>query len=466
MNEGRLLGVLAGAAGLALMAEAAFPVGWRMDGTGRFPDATPPVRWSADRNILWQKRLDDRSNASPIVVGNRIFVCMEPSALVCVSAVDGTLLWERSVSFADILPGPDAEWARKVKDKGADLRKQVGATQRDLRVVNRKLKRSKDDADLKAKQQALKAKLSKLKKELDPLRKYLPPNTNAVNGYSSPTPTSDGTHVFVVFGTGGAACFDLAGNRKWAQMAERPTRGWGHSASPLLVGNLLIVHVNNVKALDKTTGRAVWLVTAKPAWGSPVHARVGNTDVIVTTGGDVIRASDGKVLARAISGLKQKKTVGLEYCAPIVDGNIVYFIQSGATAVQLPAKASEKLATKKLWTAKLKRDRYYTSPVLHEGLLYTMTRKQAFSVLDAKTGELVYTKNLDLKGKDAYPSMAVAGGYLYVSSEGGETLVLEPGRVYKEVSRNMLEPFRSTPLFVGDRVYVRGMKNLWCIAAQ
>ena len=41
----------------------------------------------------------------------------------------------------------------------------------------------------------------------------------------------------------------------------------------------------------------------------------------------------------------------------------------------------------------------------------------------------------------------LAGKYLFVSSENGTTLVLEPGRQYKELARNKLKPFRATPVF-------------------
>ena len=33
----------------ALTAE---PVGWRTDGTGKYPDANPPIHWLADQNVI------------------------------------------------------------------------------------------------------------------------------------------------------------------------------------------------------------------------------------------------------------------------------------------------------------------------------------------------------------------------------------------------------------------------------
>ena len=58
----------------------------------------------------------------------------------------------------------------------------------------------------------------------------------------------------------------------------------------------------------------------------------------------------------------------------------------------------------------------------------------------------------------------------------GTTLVLEPGREYKEVARNtvetridlnykqgILEGTVSSPFFVGSRIYYRGQRFLYCL---
>ena len=50
-----------------------------------------------------------------------------------------------------------------------------------------------------------------VKQELDAVSEWRQPSTHGTNGYSSPTPVSDGQNVFVLFGTGVAACYDLDG---------------------------------------------------------------------------------------------------------------------------------------------------------------------------------------------------------------------------------------------------------------
>src|SRR5262245_14408972 len=77
---------------------AAGPVGWRGDGTGRFPDAKPPSEWGKDRNVLWKVALPGTSFGSPIVVGDNVLVVSDPGDLLCVRRSDGKLLWKKSIS--------------------------------------------------------------------------------------------------------------------------------------------------------------------------------------------------------------------------------------------------------------------------------------------------------------------------------------------------------------------------------
>ena len=86
-----------------------------------------------------------------------------------------------------------------------------------------------------------------------------------------------------------------------------------------------------------------------------------------------------------------------------------------------------------------------------------------FSVVDAKDGKVVYSKKLDIGkgGGTVYPSIVVAGAKVYVSSDNGTTVVLKPGRAYEELARNQLDGFRSTPVFVGNRMFKSTVRGCW-----
>lgn len=284
------------------------------------------------------------------------------------------------------------------------------------------------------------------------------PGAHDANGWTSPTPVSDGESVYAVFGSGVVAAYALDGTRRWARAVQQPKHRWGHSASPALGGGRLIVHLVDVIALDPRTGEEVWRAASDPRWGSPVVARVGGTDVVLTPAGDVFRADDGTRVASEIGSL--------QYATPLVQDGVVYFVEKRATAVRLPAKLDAPFET--VWEARLQGSRHYASPVVHEGLLYAISREQQFAILDAATGEVLHQSRLELDDKtnSAYPSLAVAGGKIFVGAENGTTVVLRPGRTYDEIARSSVEGYRSSPVFAGKRMYLRAFENLYCFESR
>jgi hypothetical protein len=454
--EAMTIGLWACLAGAALAAD---PVGWRTDATGRYPDAKPVLEWSTTKHVLWKMKTPSWSNATPVLAGEYLFITAEPTTLVCVRATDGEILWQKTNTYADLL-GPEG-WAAEQENlaKAKQLRGQIGKLRREERKVRRAMRKKPKDAALKKKLGDLRKQAAELGKELAKVDTYLRPSTHKTNGYASCTPVVDGRRVYVLFGTGVAACYDLDGTRRWITLVEKPTAGWGHSSSPVLAGDTLVAMVRSLIGLDKTTGKVLWQTPAKSAWGSPVVTRVGNVDVVVTPNGDVVRARDGEALARKLSRLT--------YCAPIVHDGVAYFIEHGGRAVKLSPAPDAGVKTEPLWTTKPKKDRYYASPVLHEGLLYAINQKTHFSVIDAKDGKVVHEKRLNFGKKgQAYQSVVLAGDHLFLSREDGTTAVLSPGREPKVVAENPFETFRGSIVCDGDRFYIRGVKHLYCIGKQ
>jgi len=415
--------------------------------------------------------MPNRSNSTPIIVGDRIFVCSERTTLVCVRASDGEILWQHDNTYLDTVNPEEVDKVRKQLEE-VDIEKttkdfrgaknQLNKTKDQLNKAKKKLEETPDDQNLKQKIEDLEKKMPDQKKRVDqlwaklePVKEYIIPVTHDVNGYSSCTPVSDGKNVYVLFGTGVAACYDMEGNRQWTKLIEKPTQGWGHSSSPVLVGETLLVHVNNLIALDKKTGEVLWKSKAKSRWGTAVHTRLGDVDVIITPNGDFFRVSDGKLIAKNVSFL--------EYAGPIVYDGVVYFIQHGGKAFKLPSEAADTITPELLWETKPRKERYYASSVYYGGLIYAINQKGFLSVIDENTGEVVNELKLKLGKGTVYPSVALAGTYLFVSSDNGTTMVFESGIVPNEIAKNTLESFRSCPVFVGERMYVRGMEHLYCI---
>ncbi len=436
---------------LALTASICFGAGWRTDGHGYYPDAKPPTTWSAEDNVAWKVKLPQWSNASPVISGDKVIACADPSTILCLSKSDGSILWQESYEFESFLSEEDRAKARELAPKVKSLEEKTGKLNKQLR----ELRKIKDEAERKEKEAPIRKELEPLKKELDEAAKYSPPKTHGAMGYSTPTPACDGKSVVVMFGNGIAACHSIDGTKKWAKMIGRPTHKWGHSTSPVIVGQKVIFQVTDVIALDLETGTEAWRVPGKQAFGSVVHAKIDGKDLIVTSEGKVIAAEDGKVLAQDL--------VKLEYCSPVVVDDVAYFIQAGGKAFRLSGEEGSK--PEELWKTEPKKDRYYGSPIIHEGLIYAVTRAGDMSVIDARDGKVLNSTKLKSKGTH-YTSPTFAGGYVFVGTEGGDIAVLKAGKELEEVSLNKLEKLRSCPVFEGTRMYLRGLDHLYCIEQQ
>jgi len=442
---------------LIATAAAADVVGWRNDWTGEFPDADPPTAWAADSGVLWKTRLPGRSNASPILVGDRLFFTSDPDTLLCIDRSDGNIIWQKANPVLDLLDDNTRAAYESESVKGRAIREKCDDANSKLRRAKWRAKKDGVNADEKIASLAktVEARKEELK-EFPTYDKYATPIHHGINGHSTPTPASDGDRVFALFGTGVVACYDLEGKAVWRKFIETPENRWGHSASPLLLEDMLLVQIRDLVALDVATGEEKWRAKVPPYWGTPMTIKIGAITAIVTPKGDVVRASDGEVLASNLSSL--------DYSTPVLDEGIIYFIQAGGRAVEIPSTPGDEFQTK--WTTKPRSDRYYSSPVIHDGLIYTMTRNNVFSVIDQDSGEIVYSETLSLGGGDAYPSIVMAGENLYASNSNGTTIVLKPGREYVEVAKNKLEKFMSTPIFAGSRMYLRGNEHFYCIGNE
>ena len=396
----KLLLLLIAACGSVGAAESARPAGWRGDGSGQYPSADPVARWKAEENVLWKCEVG-KGHSSPIVVGSRVFVTCEPDELVCLDAETGRELWRKAHKLADVSAEAAAKGARH----------------------------------------------------------------SSQYGDANPTPVSDGTWVWVFLGTGIVACHDLEGKSRWMHWYDvRRTTSYGRTASPVLVGDRLLVHFGRLVCLDTATGKLLWKNNeARASYGTPAVARLGDVDVVVTPKGQVVRVADGKTLAADLGNCM--------YTSPVVHDGIVYFIDGTMTAARLPEKAAERIECKELWISDLDGE-FFASPVVHGGRVYTVDKAARYYVVDASTGRTVLNKKLALApairadSASAYPSLCLAGKHLFIGNDAGDTIVLEPGDAGVAVGSGSLPGGSGGTLaFSGRRVFARGGKLLYCLAA-
>ncbi|QDU92730.1 outer membrane protein assembly factor BamB family protein [Lignipirellula cremea] len=445
------------------------PLGFRTDGTGRYPDAEPPRQWGPEKNVVWKVELT-QSNAIPVILGDKIFTCAEPCVLLCIDKADGKILWQGESRYDEIALTDEEQKQREIERPQAeaiDLKlKTLGREVSDLRKTLQDAATDKEttEARIETLQEQIKA-IKADKEKLTTWNRYLEPGKGTggfhpTGGYASATPVTDGERVYVIFGNGLAACYDLAGNRQWLRLIEHPTAAYGHGSSPLLAGDKLLVHFEDLVALNTRDGSEAWRAKVSPGHGTSMLAEAGGVEVAIHPSGNVYRISDGEVLASKLGSTGPN--------SPLVQDGKAFFVAGQASAYQLPASNESASDWKLLWKGtRLKGGGYwFPSPILHEGLIYAMNASSIFSIVDAETGELISEKRLDFGGGQSYPSLTLAGGLLFASSDNGVTIVLEPGRKPKEIAQNSLETFRSSLVFEGQRMYVRTTKGLWCFSEK
>jgi hypothetical protein len=430
-------------------------MGWRGDGTGSYPDATPPKTWGRDLRVAWRVPIPQWSNASPVHQDGRVVVCAEPATVLCYALADGKLLWQAEQDYADVATTPaDADAARAARKALAELEPGLRQAEDAVRKAKGALKKTPDDGAAKqALADAEKAR-DAAKAQLGPHEKYRFPAAHDVTGLTSPTPITDGKHFYVLFGSGTLAAYSLDGQRAWGREVGRPKHGWGHSASPVLAGDTLVVHIGDrLLGLDPATGAERWQASSPSGWGTPAVAKTPERWLVLTPAGDWFDAADGRKTAG--------KAQPFQWNGPVVVGGVSYQMdEQGASAVAIDADGTPR----PLWQASVPKDRYYASPVVHDGLVYGINQKGRLTVLSAVDGSPVYQQDVDFGrgGKTVYPSPYYADGHVHLSADNGTTVVIATGKAYQEVGRNELTGFRSTPLCVGKRLLIRTQNDLTC----
>ncbi|HUU23738.1 MAG TPA: PQQ-binding-like beta-propeller repeat protein [Phycisphaerae bacterium] len=431
------------------------------------------TEWSAGENVLWRADMPDWSNSQPVVAGDFVYTCSEPTTLLCVRRSDGKVLWQRTHDYVDLLPPEKREEVLKELVGAERLRKaKLDPLKKRLQEVNRELQRLPKDPFLTRQKGSLQREVQKLQEKLAALEEYRPPRADPVLGHSNCTPVADGQGVFALFGNGVGAVYDLEGRQKWLRAIRRPKMPLGFSMSPVLAGEALVMSMDKeILAVDSRTGKDLWTVsTYRPSAGLAA-AKVGPVPVVATAEGSVIRASDGRMMAR----VEQTATTAL--CAPMVHEGVLYLLGAnqrllmelllpdGADGVKLESVAAGQafLGT------------HYGSPLYHNGCVYFWDKGHVLSVVSAKSGRTIRTKRLGLSGT-AYASPTLGGKHIFLGTDDGAIAVIEPvitpapgGKLsldLKEVAVNRLDATRSSPVFAGKCMFLRTLKYLYCIGPK
>ncbi len=304
---------------------------------------------------------------------------------------------------------------------------------------------------------------------------------------ASPSPSTDGKHVWVFMGTGDLACYDFNGNEVWKfNLQDRYGKFnimFGMASTPILDGERLYLQCLHsdaalVLALDKNTGKEVWRhdrasdarAECEQSYASPFLYRDGKRELLLTHGADYLvahRLSDGAEVFRC-GGLNPKgrynPTLRLVASPVAAEGLIVVPSAKNGPVLGLSPDSSGDITDTQeghVWT---RRDNTpdVPSPLVHDGLVYLCRENGVLICLDAKTGVPQYQERTHAQRHRASP--VYADGKVYITARDGIINVVKAGREFKILATNDLgEAISASPVISGGTLYLRSFDALYAI---
>jgi outer membrane protein assembly factor BamB len=397
------------------------------------------------------------------VSGNTAFVTAEPNRLVAVDLSTGRVRWDRATSVVDTLDPAYAGPIRDMVAAAAGWDKELPELKTRYAALLRAARAGDPTAD-PATLTALQARISELTSSLESVKPYRTPSTHDEVGYASPTPVTDGVHVWVTFGNGVVASFTVGGERRWSRwlgpcdMSKRGYMGMD-AASPALVAGVLAVPYRKLTGLDPATGANRWVGPAWPHYGSPTVTWAAGRWLILSPDGLAVDASSGGVVFRGLGDVN--------YTSPVAVGDRVYYLGTNARydevapnwalGWQLTAGGAVPLFKVEIPT----RDRLYSVPVAVGDRLFAVTRQKQLVVLDANTGATLHQAAVAEGYGEVWAPLVAAGGRVWVSTVAGSIYAVEAGGGYGVVGSYKVSQNASTPWFQGSTVLWRGADALY-----
>lgn len=388
-------------------------------GLGIAQDSGLPATWDDAKNVLWKTELPGPGASSPIVVGKKVL-------LTCYSGYGS--------------PGRKGEEMEGLK--------------RHLVCIDRSSGKLLWSSEVAA-----------------PLPEEEYQSYQALHGYASSTPVSDGERAYVFFGKAGVFAFDLDGKQIWQAGVGDRTHGWGSATSPVLYKDLVIVNAGvesgALVALRKGDG--------KEAWRKEGMARSWSTPLLFEAGGRLAVSVHRRLLAfDPGTGEELWRCEGIQdyVCPSLIRHQGVVYAIGGRSSTALAVRAGGKGDVTKThlgWT--IKRGSNVSSPVHHDGHLYWASESRGIVYCaSAADGKLVYEERLQPAPDRIYASPLLADGKIYYVSRTRGTYVLEARPAFKLLAQNTMKDdpsvFNSSPAVSDGQLFLRSDRFLYCIGEK
>jgi outer membrane protein assembly factor BamB len=307
---------------------------------------------------------------------------------------------------------------------------------------------------------------------------------------ASPSPSTDGKHVYAFTGTGDFACLDFEGKEVW-KFNEQERYGrfqiqHGMHVTPLLHGDRLyhcLLHSGGwwVMAIDKATGKDVWKVKRpsdaraenEHSYASPCLWHNDKDEYLIIHGCDYAtahRLSDGSEIWR-LGDLNPKDRYNptLRFVAsPVAVAELIVIpsAKSGPVVGVKPEARGMITTGSSFEQWRLPRNTPdVPSPLVHDGLVYLCRENGVLICLDAKTGKEIYQQRLH--GARYRASPVYADGKVYCTARDGVISVVKAGPEFQLLATNRLpDQIAASPVISNGRVYLRGFETLYAIGRE
>ena len=302
---------------------------------------------------------------------------------------------------------------------------------------------------------------------------------------ATPSPVTDGEHVWVFFGTGDLVCLTVEGKEVWrrnlrTEYADYNTNH-GMGNSPLLhKGSLYIACMHQgpsyLLAVNATTGKTRWKKgrnleareEGNDSYSTPIVANVDGHDQIVLSGAEHLNAYDpatGKEIWRA-GDLQVPHPYGRTISGPTAgEGKVITiasgFRNQGFIVAVTPVIKGDAIVVEHDW----KQKRYSPdcpTPVIYDGKVFTIRDDGMASCIDIKTGKAHWQERLFTENVKVSP--VAANGYIYFTTGRANTKVLKASEAFEIVATNELnEETLATPALSSGNIIIRTFESLYCI---
>jgi len=287
------------------------------------------------------------------------------------------------------------------------------------------------------------------------------PDMDMDNGLASATVATNGKVVCAIYANGNLICFNMDGKQQWAKNIEVPENNYGYSSSLLIYEDLLLVQYDSNEKIsligfDINTGDQVWetLRRGNAVWSSPVLAYFGGIPQVVINGNPSVSSYDpvtGKELwsVECMSG---------DVAPSVAVNNTMAFSVSdyAKLAAIMPGTGASIV-----WE-----DNYFTpdvsSPVATDEFLFVSTGNGDVACYNPEKGDTLWTTYFM---DQFYASPIIADDMVYLIDRSGIMHIIEAGSEFQLIAESPLgETTDCTPAFSDKKIYIRGIKSLYCIS--